>query len=67
MIMTLDHWISTKDELPKKGDSIVLTHPFKGERQYWVVDKVDYHLRDGKLIFGYSECDYWQHLELIND
>lgn len=65
--MGLDNWISTKDELPKKGDSIILTYTCIHGRQYWVVPNVDYNLHNGKLIYGYIECDYWQHLELVKD
>ena len=65
--MKQNKWISTKDELPKKGDSIILTYPCIRGRQYWVVEHVDYNLHNGKLIYGYIECDYWQHIKLIKE
>jgi hypothetical protein len=65
--MNLDKWISTKERLPKKGDSIVVSLIYKGNRQYWVVENATYSLCNGKLYFGKSECDYWQPIELIKD
>lgn len=67
MIMNLDNWISTKKRLPKKGDSIVVSLKCRGSRQYWVVENATYSLCNGKLYFGCSECDYWQHLDLIDE
>lgn len=60
-------WISTKDRMPKEGDSIVVSFPHIGGRQYWFVENATYSMRGGKLYFAYYECDYWQPIDLIKD
>lgn len=63
--MNQGKWISTKDRMPQRGDSIVVTFPHMGGRQYWVLEKAGINMSGGKLFFGYSECDYWKPIELI--
>lgn len=65
--MYQENWISTKERLPKEGDSVVLTMVYNGSRQFWVVKDAGNYMRDGKLYFGKCECDYWQPIELIGD
>lgn len=67
MIMNKGNWISTKDRMPKKGESIIVTLLYKGNRQYWVMENGSFNRSDSKLYYGSSECDYWQPLELIKD
>lgn len=65
--MNQGKWISTEDRMPKADDSIIVSLLRAGARQYWVLEKAGPNMSGGKLYFGYSECDYWQPLELIGD
>lgn len=67
MIMNQGKWISTKERLPQMGQSVIVTHPYRGSRQYWVMEDASTFIRNGKLFFGSSECDYWQPIELIKN